>query len=1336
MQNVGFAALQIVPTMKGARAAIGKELGNAAPQAQKAGTKMGSGFASGFAAPLKAVGAVAATSVLAATAAVTAFGAKAISAGIEFNTLGQTSRAALTTLLGSSKAANKQMDRLDAFAKKSPFAKQVFISAQQQMIGFGFAAKDVLPTLNSIQDAVAATGGSGEQIGEIANILATVKSTGKITGDTLNQLGYRGIDAARLIGDSLGRSGNDIRTSITEGALKSNVAIKALVKGMNREFGGASVNVKKTWIGATDRIKGATRDIGSALVEPFISKKGGGIAVGWANSVATILRGLIPHVEKFAKSFSEKVGPTITKALAVAEKFSKKGFDTKKVEGFVDKIKELGPILAPLAGLLAGKGSGFLSQLPLVGKLIPGISGPFGLLVGLFATMVTKSPELQKALFGVLDAVSAAMTQLGPSIEAVLPALSAAIVSLGDSFAVILVSLTPVIPVIADLIVNLLALADPLLQNETLMSNLVLAFIGYKAVAQGLKMGKAVQGFADTTQALLNQKKAWAANQAAQSKSMATTLRLKAMYAKDMVVALAKSTATLVKNTAGWVANKAAQAGSALASGAKALASFTVAMARQTASIVANTAAWVANKLVLLATKAALVLYAVQVMAVRAATVLWTGVQWLLNAAMAANPIVWVVIAIVALIAVIVLVATKTKFFQKLWAAMWSAIKTVWTAMLDWFKSIGGTLAELWRKGWQKVKDLWNSATAAIKNGATRAWDNIVKFFKGIPKKLLWVFQNFTLPGLLLKHWNSIKATAIRVWNAVVSWVKGIPGRIANNLRAVGGLVSKIWNSVKTKAIAAWDKIKSGVTDKVGTLMAYVRELPGKVLDGWKNIGSDMLNVGKDIISGLINGLRNAAGSITDAVQKYIIDKIPGPVKKAFGISSPSKVFKSIGRDLIKGLALGIAQETATVVEALKKVSDLILKTQETGIKNEAKRLMELRRKANASIARWNRQHKGTKNDRETLGSLSAADAEKQARKNMAGMMRAAKLARQMIERQQKTTEGLWGKGIQAGTERMLKALSASGKWNRAATKTMRSATLADIAKARSYMKDRIDAATTVLEDMRNESASLSASIKDTLSGEIDIGGLAPGATFETVASHVSGVASRIRTFAGKLKDLAAKGIPPGLIQEVANLGSADGIPVADALMTGTRAQVKSLAADWSSIDTWAESAGNTVAKSMFGVGIAAQEGIVKGLLADDKKLKQAAERIADSLTKAVKKKLGIKSPSTVFEKLGALTVEGFALGIERNAEQVADAFGIVSAQVVSQSIPLQPNAVGYRPPSTVAQAAPQPIVYVQNPFTGEYLLATMDEVADVRSQAAVLSASRARAAQMRSGRR
>lgn len=100
----------------------------------------------------------AATAFAATTTAVGALGIAALKVGVDYNRMQQSSRAALKTLLGSAEAANAQMDKLDDFARNSPFSKAVFIQAQQQLLGFGVAANDVIPALDAIQNAVASMG--------------------------------------------------------------------------------------------------------------------------------------------------------------------------------------------------------------------------------------------------------------------------------------------------------------------------------------------------------------------------------------------------------------------------------------------------------------------------------------------------------------------------------------------------------------------------------------------------------------------------------------------------------------------------------------------------------------------------------------------------------------------------------------------------------------------------------------------------------------------------------------------------------------------------------------------------------------------------------------------------------------------------------------------------------------------------------------------------------------------------------------------------------------------------------------------------------------------------
>lgn len=129
------------------------------------------------------------TTAGAGAAAMATWGAGAFAAGAAYNTLQQTAGSALETVLGSAEAATAQMSELAAFAKTSPFPRQLWIEMQQLLLGFGFAAEEVVPTLSAIQDGMVAVGGSAQTIEEVVNILARVSSTGKVTAGDLSEPG-------------------------------------------------------------------------------------------------------------------------------------------------------------------------------------------------------------------------------------------------------------------------------------------------------------------------------------------------------------------------------------------------------------------------------------------------------------------------------------------------------------------------------------------------------------------------------------------------------------------------------------------------------------------------------------------------------------------------------------------------------------------------------------------------------------------------------------------------------------------------------------------------------------------------------------------------------------------------------------------------------------------------------------------------------------------------------------------------------------------------------------------------------------------------------------------
>jgi hypothetical protein len=100
----------------------------------------------------------------------------------------------------------------------------------------------------------------------------------------------------------------------------------------------------------------------------------------------------------------------------------------------------------------------------------------------------------------------------------------------------------------------------------------------------------------------------------------------------------------------------------------------------QNSTIVTSTAAWVANTAAAIANAEGGTLAKIAIVASSVATGIATAAQWAWNAAMTANPIGIVIVAVGALVAGIIYLATQTTFFQTVWTTMVSAITTGWKA--------------------------------------------------------------------------------------------------------------------------------------------------------------------------------------------------------------------------------------------------------------------------------------------------------------------------------------------------------------------------------------------------------------------------------------------------------------------------------------------------------------------------------------------------------------------------------------------------------------------------------------------------------------------------------
>lgn len=121
-------------------------------------------------------------------------------------------------------------------------------------------------------------------------------------------------------------------------------------------------------------------------------------------------------------------------------------------------------------------------------------------------------------------------------------------------------------------------------------------------------------------------------------------------------------------------------------------------------------------------TKAATIAQGVAQKAAAAGAKIWAAAQWLMNASLWGCPVLLIAAGVIALIAVIVLIAKKTDWFSKGWAAAWSWVKRAAENSWNFIKKIPGWIGQ----AFSKIASFIVAPYRAAFNGIARAWNATV----------------------------------------------------------------------------------------------------------------------------------------------------------------------------------------------------------------------------------------------------------------------------------------------------------------------------------------------------------------------------------------------------------------------------------------------------------------------------------------------------------------------------------------------------------------------------------------------------------------------------------
>ena len=104
-----------------------------------------------------------------------------------------------------------------------------------------------------------------------------------------------------------------------------------------------------------------------------------------------------------------------------------------------------------------------------------------------------------------------------------------------------------------------------------------------------------------------------------------------------------------------------------------------------------------------------------------------------------------------------------------------------------------------------------------------------------------------------------------------------------------------------------------GLIKAIPQLVAKIPQIITSLVKGLANGVKEMASVGLDLIKGLWDGISNSLTWIKDKIKGWV-GNVFSFIKKLFGISSPSKLFRDeIGTNLAKGIGIGFEEEMEDV---------------------------------------------------------------------------------------------------------------------------------------------------------------------------------------------------------------------------------------------------------------------------------------------------------------------------------------------------------------------------------------------------------------------------------------
>lgn len=199
-----------------------------------------------------------------------------------------------------------------------------------------------------------------------------------------------------------------------------------------------------------------------------------------------------------------------------------------------------------------------------------------------------------------------------------------------------------------------------------------------------------------------------------------------------------------------------------------------------------------------------------------------------------------------------------------IWENFGSQLTAAWSTITSTISGAISAIQGIISGAWSVIQSVTSTVWGAISGAISRVWSAISRTVGGAVSKV---------SGVISKAWNTIKSVTTTVWNAIKSAIttvwNGINSVVTTAVNVVKGVITSVWNGIKGITSTVWGAIKTAISTPINAAKGVVQSATSAMKGFMQGLANNPISsIFGSILSSIRSKMDAAKKAVGDAIQK------------------------------------------------------------------------------------------------------------------------------------------------------------------------------------------------------------------------------------------------------------------------------------------------------------------------------------------------------------------------------------------------------------------------------------------------------------------------------------